>query len=187
MAKIVSEEAAKYNLYETQCIWYAFMVFRSVPPVKQKGDYQVELTVLESLVKKVMKSRNIPRLSAMLETLEEGVQKSIVQTSTYPVDGLVVEPANPLSSTSEVAEDSSTDLSPMAADSSSVVTDLSSVATDLSSVATTSFSTVPSESTTTLTTEPETQRKLPDPSLISKLKGLVKIPRSTNNGAMQLA
>lgn len=180
VAKTVSEEAAKYNLYETQCIWYAFTVFRMVPPVKQKGDYKMKLTLLESFVTKVMKNPNIPQLSAMLETLEKDVQLSIAQPAIYQVG--LVEPTNPLPSTSEVAEGvhSSTDLFPMAVDSSSVATNSSPVA-DVHTI----FSIDSSESTTTITTEPDTQREHPrNPSIISKAKRFIS-HRSTNNGAMQ--
>lgn len=177
VAKTVSTMAANYNLYETQCIWYAFTVFHLVPPVTQKEDYPVVFTRLESIVKKVMKKRDIPQFSATLkETLEKYVQLSTAGLSTSQV-GLVVKPINPLPSASEVAvvDHSCTDSS---TDSSSLATALS---TDLSSGV---------ESTTTIPTPTETATT---PELIDSPSslGLTKafkwfLPQPTKNDATQL-
>ncbi|KIM51452.1 hypothetical protein SCLCIDRAFT_1224533 [Scleroderma citrinum Foug A] len=82
-AKTVSE-AARYQLYRTQCIWYALTVFDLVArEFYERGCPVIFIRLTERTLSKLLKRNNFTQLSAVLgENLQKCHHPS--STSTYP-------------------------------------------------------------------------------------------------------
>ena len=81
VAKTVSESEASYQLYKTQCIWYALTIFNLVAQeFHEEGSPVVFVGKTEPTVRKLMKESDLNHLSRVFG---QSLQVALASTS-YP-------------------------------------------------------------------------------------------------------